>query len=355
MGKRAAWILCAVLLLLGVAGGIFLIHEDRKNKMETTGSEMSEQNLISIGFSQVGAESDWRTANSISIKQTFSLNKGYNLIFEDAKQVQTNQIRAIRSFIQQDVDYIIFSPVVEDGWDTVLEEAKLAEIPIIIIDRQVRVKNENLYTAWVGSDFYLQGQKACEVLRQYAEKNGIEEINIVDIQGTIGSTAQIGRTKALEDAAKTNGWNLLAQESGEYTEARAYEVMAEMLRKYSDINVVYCENDNEAFGAIEAIEDAGKTVGAGGDIQVICFDATRGGLTETLAGKILIDMECNPLQGPDAEEIIRQLMSGDPVEKKHYMEEHIFTSASGVTSVEIDGISYPVEQVTEELLHSREY
>lgn len=355
MGKRAVRILCVLLLLLGVAGGFFLLRDEVKSGQETAGSEMAEQNLITVGFSQVGAESDWRTANSISIKQTFSLNKGYNLIFEDAKQVQTNQIRAIRSFIQQDVDYIIFSPVVEDGWDTVLEEAKLAEIPVLIIDRQVSVKNEDLYTAWVGSDFYLQGQKACEVLAQYAKESGMEEVNIVDIQGTIGSTAQIGRSEALEKAAKTYGWNLLAQKSGEYTEARAYEVMAEMLRKFDSINVVYCENDNEAFGAIEAIEDAGKTVGADGDILVISFDATRGGLENTLAGKIFLDVECNPLQGPEAENIIRQLMSGQQVEKKHYVEEQLFTSADGIAPVEIDGVAYPVEKITEELLRERDY
>ena len=355
MGKRAVRILCVMMLLLGVAGGFLLLRDEVWSGQEVTGSETPEQNLITVGFSQVGAESDWRTANSISIKQTFSLNKGYNLIFEDAKQVQTNQIRAIRSFIQQDVDYIIFSPVVEDGWDTVLEEAKLADIPVLIIDRQVSVKNENLYTAWVGSDFYLQGQKACKVLAQYAKESGMEEVNIVDIQGTIGSTAQIGRSEALEKAAKTYGWNLLAQESGEYTEARAYEVMAEMLQKFDSINVVYCENDNEAFGAIEAIEDAGKTVGADGDILVISFDATRGGLENTLAGKIFLDVECNPLQGPEAENIIRQLMSGQQVEKKHYLEEQLFTSADGIAPVEIDGTSYPVEQITEELLHAREY
>ena len=107
-----------------------------------------EKELITIGFSQVGAESDWRTANSISIKETFTPERGYDLIFEDARQDQSNQIMAIRSFIQQDVDYIIFSPVVEDGWDTVLEEAKRARIPVIVIDRMVNVKDDSLYTAW---------------------------------------------------------------------------------------------------------------------------------------------------------------------------------------------------------------
>lgn len=325
-----------------------------KEDVQTTG-EGKEKELITIGFSQVGAESDWRTANSISIKNTFTLEKGYDLIFEDAKQQQESQIMAIRSFIQQDVDYIIFAPVVESGWDTVLEEAKRAEIPVIVIDRMVDVKDESLYTAWVGSNFYLQAQKACAVLSKYVNLHEIPEVNIINIQGTPGSTAQIARTQALEEAAEANGWNLLAQESGEYTEARAYEIMTEMLKKYDDINFVYCENDNEAFGAIEAIQAAGKTVGPQGDIKVISFDATSGGLQKTLEGSILINMECNPLQGPEAENVIRQIESGKTPNKYHYVEEQIFIHGKDISQVECGGILYEVNEVTEEQLRGREY
>lgn len=314
-----------------------------------------EQRLITIGFSQVGAESDWRTANSISVKNTFTLEKGYDLIFDDARQKQTNQIMAIRSFIQQDVDYIVFSPVVETGWDTVLDEARRADIPVIIIDRMVEVEEEDSYTAWVGSDFYLQGQKACEVLKQYAEQNEIQEVNIVNIQGTLGSTSQIGRTQALNDAVKKYGWNLLAQESGEYTEARAYEVMKNMLTEHKEINFVYCENDNEAFGAIEAISEAGKTVGPGGDIQILSFDATNGGLKYTLEGKFIVDVECNPLQGPEIEKIIQTLEKGEEPEKHHVISEQIFAYGRDVTSVQISEKQYELIEVTEEILRERQY
>ena len=173
-----------------------------------------EKELITIGFSQVGAESDWRTANSISIKETFTPERGYDLIFEDARQDQSNQIMAIRSFIQQDVDYIIFSPVVEDGWDTVLEEAKRARIPVIVIDRMVNVKDDSLYTAWVGSDFYMQGEKACAALKAYVDAQEMEKVNIVHIQGTLGATAQIARTQALTEAASRYGWNIVAHGGG---------------------------------------------------------------------------------------------------------------------------------------------
>ena len=311
--------------------------------------------VITVGFSQVGAESDWRTANSESMKSTFSTENGYNLIFDDAQQKQENQIAAIRNFIQQEVDYIVLAPVTESGWDTVLQEAKDAEIPVIIVDRMVNVSDDSLYTAWVGSNFKLEGQKACEWLKQYAAAKNMSEVNIVDIQGTIGASAQIGRTEALNEAVKANGWNLLAQQTGEFTQAKGQEVMESMLKQYDNINVVYCENDNEAFGAIEAIKAAGKTVGPDGDILVMSFDTTKQGITDTLSGDIIVNTECNPLHGPRVEQIIKQLQAGETPEKQAYVEEGIYAHGSDVASVSIDGTDYEVTEVTQDVVDARAY
>ena len=311
--------------------------------------------VITVGFSQVGAESDWRTANSESMKSTFSTENGYNLIFDDAQQKQENQIAAIRNFIQQEVDYIVLAPVTESGWDTVLQEAKYAEIPVIIVDRMVNVSDDSLYTAWVGSNFKLEGQKACEWLKAYAEAKGMSEVNIVDIQGTIGASAQIGRTEALNEAVEANGWNLLAQQTGEFTQAKGQEVMESMLKQYDNINVVYCENDNEAFGAIEAIKAAGKTVGPDGDILVMSFDTTKQGITDTLSGDIIVNTECNPLHGPRVEQIIKQLQAGETPEKQAYVEEGIYAHGSDVASVSIDGTDYEVTEVTQDVVDARAY
>ena len=308
--------------------------------------------VITVGFSQVGAESDWRTANSESMKSTFSTENGYNLIFDDAQQKQENQIAAIRNFIQQEVDYIVLAPVTESGWDTVLQEAKDAEIPVIIVDRMVNVSDDSLYTAWVGSNFKLEGQKACEWLKAYAEAKGMSEVNIVDIQGT---SAQIGRTEALNEAVEANGWNLLAQQTGEFTQAKGQEVMESMLKQYDNINVVYCENDNEAFGAIEAIKAAGKTVGPDGDILVMSFDTTKQGITDTLSGDIVVNTECNPLHGPRVEQIIKQLQAGETPEKQAYVEEGIYAHGSDVASVSIDGTDYEVTEVTQDVVDARAY
>ena len=310
---------------------------------------------ITVGFSQVGAESDWRTANSESMKSTFSEKNGYKLIFDDAQQKQENQITAIRNFIQQEVDYIVLAPVTETGWDTVLQEAKDAGIPVIIVDRMVDVSDDSLYTAWVGSNFKMEGQKACEWLNAYAEAKGMKEVNIAHIQGTIGASAQIGRTEGLEEASKEYGWNIVAQQTGEFTQAKGQEVMESMLKQHDNINVVYCENDNEAFGAIDAIEAAGKTVGPDGDILVMSFDTTNAGLTDTLSGKIICDTECNPLHGPRVEEIIKKLENGEDVDKKAYVDEEMFAFDDTVKKVTVDGTDYDVTKITQDILDKRAY
>ena len=320
---------------------------------------------ITVGFSQVGAESDWRTANTESMKSTFSEENGYELIFDDAQQKQENQLTAIRNFIQQEVDYILLAPVTETGWDTVLQEAKDADIPVIIVDRMVDVSDDSLYTTWIGTDSLLEGRKAAEWLNAYTTAKGIDakDVNIVDIQGTIGSTAQIGRSKGLEEGVDNYGWNLLAQQSGEFTQAKGQEVMESMLKQYDNINVVYCENDNEAFGAIDAIEAAGKTVGsdiANGEIMVMSFDTTNAGLTDTLAGKIACDVECNPLHGPRAEELIKALEAGEEVEKLNYVDEEIFATddtvdkVKAVNSLDEEG-EYDVTPIAQEIIDGRAY
>ena len=313
---------------------------------------------ITVGFSQVGAESDWRTANTESMKSTFSEENGYELIFDDAQQKQENQLTAIRNFIQQEVDYILLAPVTETGWDTVLQEAKDADIPVIIVYRMVDVSDDSLYTTWIGTDSLLEGRKAAEWLNAYTTAKGIDakDVNIVDIQGTIGSTAQIGRSKGLEEGVDNYGWNLLAQQSGEFTQAKGQEVMESMLKQYDNINVVYCENDNEAFGAIDAIEAAGYEVGGEeGQILVMSFDTTNAGLTDTLSGKITLDTECNPLHGPRVQEIIEKLEAGEEVDKQAYVDEEMFAADDTVTSIKVDDADYEVTTITQDIIDGRAY
>lgn len=336
------------ILLAGCGNSI--TAEDRNADKEKTVLNES----VVVGFSQLGAESDWRSANTESMKSTFTAENGYKLIFEDGQQKQANQIMAIRTFIQQEVDYIVLAPVTETGWDTVLQEAKDAGIPVIIVDRKVDVTDDSLFTCWVGSDFELEGKKAAEWLNQYTIEKGIAptDIHIVNIQGTIGASAQIGRTKGLSDAAKINGWDLMAEVPGDFTQAKGREVMEAFLKQYDNINVVYCENDNEAFGAVEAIEAAGKKVGsdiAGGEIMVISFDGVnKEAINYVLEDKITCIAECNPLHGPRVQAIIELLESGGTPDKFLYVDEEIFSAYESINKISIDGTDYEVTIVTQE-------
>lgn len=353
--KRKKWVeilAVAGTISLAVLAGIGLANGDKI--LKNAGKDEQKENLISVGFSQVGAESGWRTGNSVSIKKTFSAKKGYALIFEDAQQQQEQQIKSIRNFIQQGVNYIILAPVVETGWDTVLEEAKAAHIPVIIADRKVKVKDESLYTTWVGADFYQEGTKACSWLNKYAKRNGRKSLNIVQIQGTPGATAQIGRTKALEDAAAEYGWTILDQKNGEFTQAKGQEVMEMHLEQYEDIDVVYCDNDNEALGAITAIKNAGKKLGTEG-ISVVSFDASKEGLMAVKNGEIAVDVECNPEFGSEIEKIIKRLEYKRSVNKEYYIADKVFAEAEEIPSIEAGKLKWDVVPVTEDIIKKRRY
>lgn len=342
-------------MILGLC--IFMAGCGKKQdfKEAVTETDSDSEKKITVGFSQLGAESDWRSANTESMKETFTGENGYELIFEDGQQKQANQIRAIRTFIQQEVDYIVLAPVTETGWDTVLQEAKDAGIPVIIVDRMVDVTDESLFTCWVGSDFELEGKKNAEWIHQYALAKEIapEELHIVNIQGTLGGTPQIGRTRGLSDAAKKYGFDLMAEMPGDFTQSKGKEVMEAFLKQYDNINVVYCENDNEAFGAIEAIEAAGKKAGsniAAGEIMVVSFDGVNeDSMKYILEDRISFIAECNPLHGPRVRAIIEALEKGETPEKFSYVDEEIYAHDDMVESVTVEGEQYSVTVVTKEM------
>ncbi len=308
-----------------------------------------QRDLITVGFSQLGAESDWRSANTESMQEALSEENGFNLIYKNGQQKQSNQITAIRMFIQQGVDYIVLAPAMETGWDSVLSEAREAGIPVIIVDRRADV-DKNLYSCWVGSDFELEGKKVTAWLNEYTQKKGIapEDIHIVNIQGTIGSTAQIGRSRGLANASREYGWDLLDEVSGDFTETKGREVMTSFLRKYDNINVVYCENDNEAIGAIEAIENSGRKVGsdiAGGEIMIVSFDAVnQEAISYAREGKIACIAECNPHHGPRVQALIEALHEGSFPDKFNYVSEKLYSSLPDVETIVVDGITYSIDE-----------
>jgi simple sugar transport system substrate-binding protein len=276
-----------------------------------------------MGFSQVGAESEWRTANTASIKAA-AKEAGVTLKFADAQQKQENQVKAIRSFIAQKVDVIAFSPVVESGWDTVLKEAQKAGIPVILTDRAVKVADPSLYVTFIGSDFVEEGRKAAKWLLERAAKTPNAALNIVELQGTVGSAPAIDRKKGFEEVIKTNPkLQIIRSQSGEFTRAKGKEVMESFLKQRDKkIDVLYAHNDDMAIGAIQAIEEAGLKPGQ--DIVIISIDGVRGAFEAMKAGKLNVTVECNPLLGPQLMQLAKDVVAKKPVEKRITVNEGVF-------------------------------
>ncbi|MDQ0375221.1 ABC transporter substrate-binding protein [Cellulomonas humilata] len=290
---------------------------------ETAGGDSGDGGAITVGFSQVGSESGWRAANTKSIQDALTAEAGFDLSFSDAQQKQENQIQAIRSYIAQGVQYIAFSPVVESGWDSVLEEAKDAGIPVILTDRAVDSEDTSLYVTFIGSDFVEEGKRIGDWV---SENLGTEPINVVELQGTTGSAPAIDRKTGFEDAiAGNDNISVIASETGNFTRAEGKTVMEGFLQAYPDIDVVYAHNDDMGLGAIEAIKAAGKVPGK--DIKVVTIDGVKDGMTALAAGEINYIVECNPLLGPDLAEIIKTLESGGTVEPRIVTQDEAFDQA----------------------------
>jgi ABC-type sugar transport system substrate-binding protein len=282
----------------------------------------SDDGKITLGFSQVGAESGWRTANTKSIQES-AKTAGIDLKFSDAQQKQENQIKAIRSFIQQKVDIIAFSPVVESGWDTVLKEAKDAKIPVILTDRAIDSPDTSLYKTFIGSDFIEEGKKAGDwLVKEYASST--DPVNIVELQGTTGSAPANDRMKGFGDViAAEPKFKIVASQTGEFTRAKGKEVMEAFLKSNPDIDVLYAHNDDMGLGAIEAIEGAGKKPGT--DIKIITVDAVKDGMQALADGKINFIVECSPLLGPQLMELVKKVHAGETVETRVITKETTFT------------------------------
>jgi len=280
------------------------------------------QGKIVLGFAQIGAESEWRTANTESIKSS-AKESGIELKFSDAQQKQENQIKALRSFIAQKVDVIAFSPVVESGWGTVLREAKAAKIPVILSDRAVDEKDDTLWVTFMGSDFVEEGRRAGRWLLEKT-KGTSGDVNIVELQGTVGSAPAIDRKKGFEEIIKTNPrYKIIRSQTGDFTRAKGKEVMEAFLKaEGKKINVLYAHNDDMAIGAIQAIEEAGFKPAK--DILIISVDAVKGAFEAMIAGKLNVSVECSPLLGPQLMQAVKDLKAGKTLPKRIVTQEGVF-------------------------------
>lgn len=304
----------------------------------------ADDKVITVGFAQVGHESDWRTANTKNYQDVFSAENGYDLMFVDCDNNNAVQIEAVRTSIQQDVDYIVLAPIQSAGWEAVLQEAKDAGIPVIVADRQVEA-DSSMYDAFIGTDTKVEGVLAGNWLAEYL--NGAEA-KILVIEGSVGASAAIGRSDGFNEvAAQHPEWEILDSQSGDFTQTGGQEVMESYLKTYKDFNVLVCHNDNEAYGAMDAMDAAGVTYGIDGDVIIISFDATHDGLQYTLDGKILCNVECNPIQAAYVDALIKKMEAGESFDTYTLVKDEAFV-APGIES------QYAIT-MTDEVLAGRAY
>nr|WP_306220312.1 ABC transporter substrate-binding protein [Cohnella sp. WQ 127256] len=284
---------------------------------------ISSQQDITLGFSQLGSESDWRLANTQSIQES-AAEAGIKLVLDNAEQSQEKQIEAIRRFIEQKVDVIAMSPVVQSGWEPIMKEVKQAGIPLILSDRSVDVDDSSLYVTFIGSDFTEEGRKAGKYLLDKM-RDEVGSIGIVELKGTEGSSPSIERGKGFREImAKREDFKILKSEYANFTQKEGKEVMKSFLNeKGRDIRVLFAHNDDMALGAVEAIEEYGLTPGK--DIIIISVDGTRKAFEMMAEGKINCVVECNPLLGPNLMQAVKELMAGRTLPKRIVTPESVFT------------------------------
>jgi simple sugar transport system substrate-binding protein len=302
-----------------------VLDQSQKGVPYARAAPLTPGRRIVLGFAQVGSESEWRIANTESIKAA-AAKAGIELLFEDGKQRQENEIAAIRSFIRRKVDVIAFSPVVESGWDEVLREAKAAGIPVILTDRAVDLKDDSLWLSFMGSDFVEEGRRAARWIVENSKARG--PVNIVELQGTIGSAPAIDRTIGFEEVLKDYpNYRIIASESGDFFREQGYQVMKEILaREHRKIDALFAHNDDMAIGAIQALEEAGLKPGK--DIVIVSIDAAHGAFKAMIEGKLSCTVECNPLLGPELMKAVKDYMNGKDLPIRMITSEGVFPAST---------------------------
>lgn len=292
---------------------------------------------IVLGFSQLGSESTWREANTASIQEA-AKEAGITLLLKNAEQDQKKQFDAIRSFIRSNVDIIAIAPVVQTGWESILQEIKQAGIPVIILDRSVNVEDSSLYVTFIGSDFYEEGVKAAKyMIDKMRHYPGV--INIAELQGTVGSTPSIDRGSGFRKMIQSKqNFRITQTKPADFTRSGGHKVMRDFLQQPREKwpQVLYSHNDDMAIGAVEAIEEAGLKPGS--DIIIISVDGTRRAFEQMIEGNINAVVECNPLLGPLLMQAVKEIMAGRTLPKRMVTPEDIFTQE--LASMEVDNRKY---------------
>ena len=295
-------------------------------------SDSGSSDLIKVGIiNNDPNESGYRTANDKDMKAMFTEENGYDASFAYSLK-NDEQITAAQKFIQDGVDYLLLSAADTAGWDTVLKDAQDAGIRVILFDRTIDA-DESLYEASIVSDMDKEGQTAVEWL----ESQGLEEYNIIHIQGVMGSAAQQGRTGALDEKVEAeSNWNLVTQQTAEWNAEKAQQIVQSVIDQGTKFNVIYAENDDMAKGAVAALDKANISHGVGKDVIVMGFDCNKWALEELLNQNWNYDGQCNPFQASYIDEIIKKLEAGEKLDEKVVIMEEKGFDATTITQEDVD-------------------
>jgi len=325
MKKRQFFLFCQLLFLC------IQFPSCTKKEVETKG--------IILGYSQIGAESAWRNCNTRSVQEA-ATEAGIQLLFFNAEQKQENQIKAIRSFIAYQVDVIAFVPIVSDGWENVLMEAREANIPVLICDREINIDDESLYVGYLGTNMLQQGRSAAEfLLKKFTDPETGKiagkrksPVKIVELQGTEGSSPAILRAKGFREViAGYPVFEIIYSESGDFLRSKGYELMCGILEKFQGIDVIYSHNDSMTLGAIDAMKEQG--INPGKDIVIISIDAEQAAINALKHGEINCVVECNPKQGPEVMRLAKYLARKESIPRFIYMDEEVFTEWDDLSNI----------------------
>ncbi len=298
---------------------------------DSDGGNSSSGDLIKVGIiNNDPNESGYRTANDADMKKMFTKENGYDASFAYSLK-NDEQISAAQQFIQDGVDYLLISAADTAGWDTVLQDAQNAGTQVILFDRTIDA-DDSLYVASIVSDMRAEGDTAVNWLKD----QNLGEYNIIHIQGVMGSAAQVGRTAAMDDMAKSEGWKIVSQQAADWNAETAQQITQSVIDSGEDFNVIYAENDDMAKGAVAALDAANISHGVDGDVVIMGFDTNKWALEEVLAGRWNYDGQCNPYQASYINDIIQKLEKGEEItEKTIVMEEKGFDAAT-ITQDDVD-------------------
>lgn len=303
------------------------------NKDKTTGEDSNGggSDLIKVGIiNNDPNESGYRTANDKDLKAKFTEENGYDAQFAYSLK-NDEQITAAKKFVQDGVDYLLISAADTAGWDSVLKDVQAEGIQVILFDRTIDA-DESLYAASIVSDMDKEGETAVNWLKDQA----LSEYNIIHIQGVMGSAAQQGRTGALDEAVKSEGWKLVTQQTAEWNAEKAQQIVQSVIDSGEKFNVIYAENDDMAKGAVAALDKANISHGVGKDVVVMGFDCNKWALEELLAQNWNYDGQCNPFQASYIDEVIQKLEAGEEIEEKTIVMDEKGFDATTITQDDVD-------------------